>query len=71
MATRLNDLILSCQPLRYDPDTSILHMIITWYIHSSPTHHCGDVGGAETKDNYDAEWEVINNKYYKWPLYHT
>ena len=68
---RLNDLVLSCQPLRYDPDVAILHTIIKWYIHSSPTHHHVDVGGGETKDNCDAEWGVINNKYYKWPLYHT
>ena len=42
-----------------------------WYIHSSPTHHHVDVSGGETKDNCDTEWGVINNKYYKWPLYHT
>ena len=52
---RLNDLILLCQPLRYNPDASILHTIIMWYVHSSPTHHRGDVGGGGTKDNYDTE----------------
>ena len=47
-------------------------MIRPQCVHSShdhyvvPTHHSGD---DEMRDHDDAEWGVINNKYYKWPLY--
>ena len=43
----------------------MLHMVITWYIHSTsfPLHE------NETNSSLNEEWGQINDTFYKWPLY--
>ena len=70
VGTGLNDFILLWQALCYDQYCSTLHTIITWFVHS--TWFAGNDDTEEADDNEvidESEWGVLDDKFYKWPLY--
>ena len=66
LGTKMNDFVLSCQPLKYNHTSSTLHTVITCYIDSTSF-------ASEDEDENevinDGEWGVVKKKFYKWPLY--
>ena len=69
VGTRLNDFVLLCQPLCYHQYCSTLHTIITWYVHSTSFAGNDDEEEDDNEVIDECEWGVLDDKFYKWPLY--
>ena len=69
---QINDFVLVCQPLSYNQQSSIVHLMIKWYIDSTSIPIVMNENEAREEEEEEEEWGIVHGEhgqFYKWPLY--